>query len=548
MDYNSDNSRDDTQDKGDSPKKIKIPLYKYSQDITLAESIILSNKPMFLQIVNKKPFLSERIEIDDYQIIEPVRVSDNLSKPYIFSSVEEIIQYIKRAEQETLDSLYTKVKEKWRLFFDIDEDSLNLCTADTIFTYFQDRLGMTHYLLFVGDNNTGKSNALRILHNIAYRPMFDVSITPANIYNFLGKVEEGQGIILEDEIDDIEKQLEKMKIYKPGYVSGSKVTRMYDTSIGKPKSQQSYYTYCFKAFSSESQPDIRKAKGFGERLFVVKCSPGNPKYDISEVMNDAGDPRYIKLFKQLEDLRKLLLIYRILHYNDVLSDIELSISRRDKQLCKPILRLFNNTKILDEITKSLSKFLWEKNSKKINSFDGFLYSVVSNLIRNGELMISNETLWKIIQTLPGNALQNKPHSFISDEFGLISKTSIAKICEDKFLARKNHNGRQRFLVFKKDVIEKLAGNYSEVKGIVIRNKLKNPNTVNTFTSFWNGIESNDSSKTKKENPLPGRENKTNQKAAVIDIDTSKDKEGDDSEWDEFYKASLSPPPKPLKPL
>jgi len=157
---------------------------------------------------------------------------------------------------------------------------------------------MTHYLLFVGDNSTGKSNALRIFHHLGYRSLFDVSITPANIYNFLGQFEEGQGIILEDELDNIEKQEDKMKIYKTGYVSGAQVTRIYDNSNNgtKGKGQQRYNTFCFKAFSSEQQPNY-KAKGFSERIFTIKCSPGSPPYDISEVMNDTGDPKYKKLFR-----------------------------------------------------------------------------------------------------------------------------------------------------------------------------------------------------------------------------------------------------------
>ena len=132
-----------------------------------------------------------------------------------------------------MDSLFQKDKKLWKKYFDIDNEALTLCAADTIFTYFQDKMGMTHYLLFVGDNSTGKSNALRIFHHLGYRPLFDVSITPANIYNFLGQFEEGQGIILEDELDNIEKQEDKMRIYKTGYVSGAQVTRMYDSSSWK---------------------------------------------------------------------------------------------------------------------------------------------------------------------------------------------------------------------------------------------------------------------------------------------------------------------------
>src|SRR6476646_6603224 len=193
-----------SSDKKETSKK-EFVFYKYSKDIPLAESILIKNHPVFLQIKNGKPILSETIDLGD-QILIPPDTSNYLSKEYVFSSREEIEQYIKRAEKENMNSLYQKTKNVWKKYFDSDDETITLCAADTIFTYFQDKLGMTHYLLFVGDNSTGKSNALRIFHHLGYRPLFDVSITPANIYNFLGQFEEGQGIILEDELDNIENQ------------------------------------------------------------------------------------------------------------------------------------------------------------------------------------------------------------------------------------------------------------------------------------------------------------------------------------------------------
>src|SRR3954471_16852364 len=184
-------------------KKINRYLfYKYSKNIPLAEAILVDDHPFFLQIQNGKPILSESIQINDQLLIVPPDKSSYLSEEYVFSSKEEVEQYKSRAENEPLGSLFKKAKNIWKKYFDIDNETLTLCSADTIFTYFQDKLGMTHYLLFVGDNNTGKSNALRIFNHLGYRPLFDVNITPANIYNFLGQFEEGQGIILEDELDN----------------------------------------------------------------------------------------------------------------------------------------------------------------------------------------------------------------------------------------------------------------------------------------------------------------------------------------------------------
>lgn len=68
------------------------------------------------------------------------------------------------------------------------------------------------YLLFVGDNSVGKTNRLTVFQQLEYRPLCDVSITPANIYRFLGNLEDGQGIILEDEIDNIDQQDEDIQI------------------------------------------------------------------------------------------------------------------------------------------------------------------------------------------------------------------------------------------------------------------------------------------------------------------------------------------------
>jgi hypothetical protein len=120
-----------------------------------------------------------------------------------------------------------------------------------------------------------------------------------------------------------------MTIYKGGYHSGVKVARNDDTSSGRKS--QGFYTYCFKAFTSEKQPDSIKSKGFNERVYVIKCSAGDPDYDINEVISPAGDEDYKSLLDELTDMRKLLLADRLLHYNDPIPNVKLNIKTRDKQ-------------------------------------------------------------------------------------------------------------------------------------------------------------------------------------------------------------------------
>ena len=191
---------------GGSTKGILCP--EIHVGIPACESVIVSGIPSFLQIVDGKPILSEKIMDVPDMILKPIDRTSYLNKEYLFHSSDQINDYIKRAYEETLDTLYQKAKSIWQKYIDADNDHIAICVADTIFTYFQDKLGMTHYLLFVGDNNAGKSNNLAVFQYLGYRALFDTSITPANIYQYLGGIEEGQGIILEDEMDNVD-QLEE---------------------------------------------------------------------------------------------------------------------------------------------------------------------------------------------------------------------------------------------------------------------------------------------------------------------------------------------------
>ena len=183
-------------------------------------------------------------------------------------------------------------------------------------------------------------------------------------------------------------------------------------------------------------------------------------------------------------------MYRIIHYGDQVPDIQLSITNRDKQLCKPLMRLFSNTKALNDITAALSKFLSEKNSKKLNSLDSYLFSVISDLAKGDNTEISNEKLWNMVCSLPGNDIPNKPQSYQTDEFGRISKTMVTRISEDKFGAQKVHDGEKRALIFNKATLQKLEANYSLVKEIEILDRNDMTNTSNTFNTFWKGVEGN----------------------------------------------------------
>lgn len=224
----SESSEDEDNREPQKKKPTYLYVQKYTTGIPPAEAILIGGiQPALLQIIDGKAKLSREILLslpdNDIDIIlRPLLKWSYISKEYDFSSEAEINAYIERVKKLTLDDLYNWVKSVWKKYIDADDFHIVICAADTFFGYFQDKLGTTHYLLFVGDNDVGKTNNLTVFQHLGYRALCDIDITPATIYRFQGSIEEGQGIILEDEIDDIDDQREKKKLYQGGYNSGKK--------------------------------------------------------------------------------------------------------------------------------------------------------------------------------------------------------------------------------------------------------------------------------------------------------------------------------------
>lgn len=448
----------------------------YVQKYEGNEAVLIDGIPYFIEVIDNQVIQHSEIILPD-MILKPLPKTSYLSKEYSFKSIEEINEYILKAQFETFDSIYLKVKAIWSKYIDADNDHLTICAADTIFTYFQDKLGMTHYLLFVGDNGTGKSNNLKVFQYLAYRPLFNTSMTVANIYQFLGNIEEGQGIILEDEADRLDQDYKKMEVYKVGYQTGTKVAR---TDISYGRKQEGYWTYCFKALSAEQQPET---KGLMERTFVLQCSTGNPKYDITEAINPAGDSEHEQLFSELHDIRKLLLIFRLVNYNKPIPDIQLNIKNRDKQVCKPLLRLFQNSNSVKEISTTLSKFISEKRDRKTQTLDARLFEIIRKLVNGRGPKLSNHEIWESVKAgLEGSFNPAYPLSYESEEFGSISQKEITGILISKFGAEKRSIGHEgkRGLKFKVETLAKLESNYVKLDKIEI---IKNADSADTsFTS------------------------------------------------------------------
>ena len=129
--------------------------------------------------------------------------------------------------------------------------------ADTIFTYIQDKMGMTHYLFFVGGNNCGQVQQSSGLEILGVQKLYIYRHDSCQYLPVLRKREEGQGTICEDEADRIDDDRQKMAIHKNGYIKGIPVART-DTSFGTK--QMKFNTYCFKAFALKDSQTQQRPK------------------------------------------------------------------------------------------------------------------------------------------------------------------------------------------------------------------------------------------------------------------------------------------------
>jgi hypothetical protein len=285
-------------------------------------------------------------------------------------------------------------------------------------------------------------------------------MTAANVYQFLGSSEEGVGTICEDEADNIDEDRDKMKVYKNGYTTGIPYHRT-DTSAGRQ--QLKFNTFCFKAFAAEKLPDSVSAKGFNQRIIELPCVYGFPQFDISEIVNPAGEEEYQHLLDELLEVRNSLLVYRLLHFKDKIPNIKLNIQNREKQLFKPILRVFQGTQTLSELLPVISKYVSQKRESNANTLHAFLYGLITDLIKaQNTYELPSNLIWNTIkETLQGNDISYKPQSYDTVEFGMISQKEIIQALKEVFGANaptKRH-GNSRALVFDKSKLDRLSKIY-----------------------------------------------------------------------------------------
>ena len=458
--------------------KPEYPTFKYSSRFRglLHEAILLNNEPAFLIYSDNHSKTVKQIEEVNRILVPPCIEGYPAYEPIEFKSLEEIKEYEEKARNENIYTLFIKIRNTVSLYVDQDTEVIVLISADILWTYFQDLFPTTHYYNIVGrGNGIGKSSIGFMFEGIAYRAVRMTDPSPANLYRVLERIEAGQCTLILDEADRVHEDRYMMGILKEGYSIGGKVPKV-NMNTGK---QEWFFSYGFKIVIAEDPLSPATARGLIDRMFVIKAIKGRPKHDIKEVIHPGNRDRTLeKLHNDLRDLRKLLLVYRLIHFEEPIVNRDVGLEGRDKELCKPLLQLFHGTKAYDEVKGALMTFLDKKNKRKKNvSIDPVLYEIALNLVSTRGDKIYNSDIWQTIQkTIPGAPIDpKKPNEYQSYEYDTIYRKTAIKIIEG-FGAEpdRDHNGR--FLKFDPQTFIKSARQF-DIDSVSLQSKLESAITT-----------------------------------------------------------------------
>jgi hypothetical protein len=427
----SDSSCDDFYEKTGKVKNAKKIMKDSGATINgYFEAIYNDDKPCFLVIDAGRFHIRESLEIDEETIV-PKEARNVPYEPY---------GYFKEP-LPGMNELYNEVRAVLEAYIEVQDPWKDVMTAFVLLSYQQQKLQTVFYILVYGDNESGKSTVLQIFKALCYRPLYGVTIPAADIYGYLDD-NDSTGVVLEDEVQGINKDIDKVKIYKAGYKRGATVPRTLITQ--NDRIIKYYNVFSLKAVASEQLPQV---KGFRERFLEIHMTEGYPAKEWSDVK--AED------LEQLRQLRNKLLKWRMQTREQSLPDVELKVKGRLKELWKPILQITSGLQIYDCLLKFVEDQQKERMDIKQSTLEGKLVKVVTDLFNESKDTTLSYTftfpfqlIWNALrEELDGKIDEKKPNVMDTSEFFQVTKNKVGYRLREilsgktKAVRQKDPNGR-----------------------------------------------------------------------------------------------------------
>lgn len=463
-----------------------IGKYHDKKNRVLYESVMIDDTPVFAFVQDDKIKITDKFQLKDngpYYI--PLDDDNTLSSLFRFGTYKDFEWYWNESANITIGQLYNMSKTIWSKYVYTSKHYLSICAADTIYTYFQDKIGPTHYLYIIGDNETGKTAYENTMEQVCYRPYTSVSFSDASHYRSLGNKDEGQVTMIHDETNKLSEL--SMRLNKTGYKHGGFVKKV--DEIGGKQVVTRYFTFCFKMFASETTPTGEEAKGFNERCFHIVAVKGNPDIYIHEITEESNREYFADEISEIERFKKLMFMFRLRHYHDKLKYTKTNIKNRDRELTIALITLFRDTDVQDEIIEALDKMLRDRRGRTQLTLEAQIFKTLVFFIENpihirpdqkgddndpNHLAIPFNTVFeKLKETVDGEwekfGENESRRTILTDDYGKITTLKVSKILADRFYGQRGRKELFKYFVFRKEQLERLKSGYASVEPIKILN-------------------------------------------------------------------------------
>jgi hypothetical protein len=351
---------------------------------------------------------------DSFSTVETVNVNDEAFSPKEAKHMPYEPYGVYEGTLPTSQELFSRVRTEVDMWIDVEPTWKDVLAACILLSYHQEKLQTVPYILLYGDNESGKSTVLQVLKSLCYRPMYGVTIPAADLYGFL-EDSDAIGCILEDEIQGINKDFDKVKIYKAGYKAGAVAPRTLITQ--NDRIIKYYRTFSFKACASEQIPQV---KGFNERFLFISMVEGFPQREWADITRED--------LERLRSLRNALLKWRMTCREQQLPSLQLPMKGRLKELWKPILQITHGLTVYDSLFRFVETQRNERLSNRQNTLEGHIVKVVVDLhneAREEKPDLPFARIWaELVHDLNGKLDDRKPHVMDTSEFFDVTKNKV----------------------------------------------------------------------------------------------------------------------------
>lgn len=317
--------------------------------------------------------------------INQVEDNDVIYRPIFNSDVTEkaILLPVEPLNYTSKSSLMNDIKAHIHSYVDILPIYEDICTWYIMMTWVYDKMPSVPYLRLLGDFQTGKSRASKVITGLCYHPFQFVMPSESSLFR---TIQRWKATLRLDECEFrySDQRTDIIKILNAGYEQGNRIPRC----------------------SSDNYEDIRYYDVFGPKIIANKSEFKDPSLEnrcITILMKQTTRddiPRNLTddFYKKQMEIRNKLLTFRLQEYPHVdiskAQEIDLGgIDIRLQQITEGMISLF-----IDEpqTIEKMKKVLWDHHNlmveERADGFDGKIVSTLLELNEEGLMHITSSDI------------------------------------------------------------------------------------------------------------------------------------------------------------